>query len=130
MPRNKKEKTVSFRIKKHLFDFLDEYTANKDYDKTYLMTKLLENFYLESQRGKNTDRLVEQQPLTILMDKKLKSFLKQFADENNLNMEDMAVAVIEYFFMGFLSNQFTKSYEEMKNDFMSQKTNKKAEVKI
>jgi hypothetical protein len=115
MSNNKKEKTVSFRMKKYLFDFLNDFTKDKPYDKTDVMTKLLENFYLESQRGKNPEKMIENESLTILIDSKLRSFLKEFADSQKMNEEEMIVNILLYFFMGFMAGEFRKSFSELKD---------------
>jgi hypothetical protein len=111
-------------MQKYLFDFLNDFTKDKPYDKTDIMTKLLENFYLESQRGKNPEKMIENESLTILVDSKLRSFLKEFAESQKMNEEEMIVNILLYFFMGFLSGEFRKSFSELKDKNLKSESEK------
>jgi hypothetical protein len=113
----KKERNVSFRIKKYLYDFLNDYTKDKPYDKTDIMTKLIENFYLDTLKGNNTEKMMTNEVIFIVVEERMKNFLEIVAKDCKCNTREMVKNIIEYFFMGWLSSTLTLSYSDMKQKF-------------
>lgn len=113
----KKERNVSFRIKKYLYDFLNDYTKDKPYDKTDIMTKLIENFYLDTLKGNNTEKMMKNEVIFIVVEERMKNFLEVVAKDCKCNVREMVKNIIEYFFMGWLSSTLTMSYSDMKQKF-------------
>jgi hypothetical protein len=123
----KKEKTVSFRIKKYLYDFLDTYVEDKPFDKTDVLTRLIENFFLEYQKtGKEVDKKFETEVIFLILDKRMKEFLDDFAKKCGCSTKEMVLDILKYFFMGYLAGEFTKTLPEleakMKESFTSSHT--------
>jgi hypothetical protein len=114
MVKLRKDKALNFRVKKYLYDFLDDFVKDKPYDKTDILTKIVENFYLEYQKGNNIDRILDTEYVYIPIDGKTAEFLGKYAEECNCSVREMILNIIHYFFMGFLLGEFQISYKELK----------------
>lgn len=110
----KKERTISFRIKKYLYDFLNDYVNDKPFDKTDVMTRLIENFFLEYQKkGEEVGKKFETEVIFLILDKRMKGFLDEFAKKCGCSTKEMVMDILKYFFMGYLSGEFSKTYGEL-----------------
>jgi len=113
----KKERNVSFRIKKYLYDFLNDYTKDKPYDKTDIMTKLIENFYLDTLKGNNTEKTMKNEVIFIVVEERMKNFLEVVAKDCKCNVREMVIDILHYFFLGWMSGEISLSYGDMQKKF-------------
>jgi hypothetical protein len=81
------------------------------------MTKLIENFYLDTLKGNNTEKMMTNEVIFIVVEERMKNFLEIVAKDCKCNTREMVKNIIEYFFMGWLSSTLTLSYSDMKQKF-------------
>jgi len=117
----KKEKTISLRVKKYLFDFLNQYVEGKDFDKTDVITKLIENFYMDIQKGENLDKVMNTEMIFVAVDRKMKDFLEKMAKDCGVSARQLVIDILTYFLLGYLTNSFDFNYAEMKKKFTEKK---------
>jgi hypothetical protein len=113
--KDRKEKALNFRCKKYLYDFMTDFVKDKPYERSDVLNKLVENFYLEYQKGNNLSRIMDMDFIFVPVDQRTMEFLKANADDCGVSVREMVVDIIHYFFMGFLSGEFTKTYGELKS---------------
>jgi hypothetical protein len=113
--KDRKEKALNFRCKKYLYDFMTDFVKDKPYERSDVLNKLVENFYLEYQKGNNLNRIMDMDFIFVPVDQRTMEFLKANADECGCSVREMVVDIIHYFFMGFLSGEFNKTYGELKS---------------
>jgi hypothetical protein len=119
----RKEKTISLRVKKYIYDFLNDYIEDKPYDKTDVITKLIENFYMEFQKGTVSDKMMTTEMVFFAVDRKMKDFLDKMSKDCECSVRELVVNILMFFFMGYMTNSFQMNYDEMKRKLDEAKKN-------
>jgi hypothetical protein len=115
MAKCRKEKSLNFRCKKYLYDFLVDFVKDKPYDRSDVLNKLVENFYLEFQKGNDAKKIMEMEFIFVPFEKNTLVFLSKFAEDCDCNVRQMVLNIVHYFFMGYLSGEFTKPMSELRS---------------